>query len=30
MAEAFAKKFGEGRVEASSAGNKPAEKVNPQ
>ena len=29
MAEAFAKKYGNGKVIASSAGNKPAEKVNP-
>ncbi len=29
MAEGFAKKYGEGKIEASSAGNKPAEKVNP-
>ena len=29
MAEAFAKKYGAGKVVASSAGNKPAEKVNP-
>jgi protein-tyrosine-phosphatase len=29
MAEAFAKKYGTGKIEASSAGNKPAEKVNP-
>jgi arsenate reductase len=29
MAEAFAKKYGSGTVEASSAGNKPAERVNP-
>jgi arsenate reductase (thioredoxin) len=29
IAEAFAKKYGEGKIEASSAGNKPAEKVNP-
>jgi protein-tyrosine-phosphatase len=29
MAEAFAKKYGSGKLEAASAGNKPAEKVNP-
>lgn len=29
MAEAFAKKYGENKIDASSAGNKPAEKVNP-
>ena len=29
MAEAFAKKYGEGKITASSAGNKPAETVNP-
>jgi arsenate reductase (thioredoxin) len=29
MAEAFAKKYGGGKVVASSAGNKPAEHVNP-
>ncbi len=29
MAEAFAKKYGEGKINASSAGNKPAETVNP-
>ncbi len=29
MAEAFAKKHGKGKVIASSAGNKPAERVNP-
>jgi protein-tyrosine-phosphatase len=29
MAEAFAKKYGGDKVIASSAGNKPAEKVNP-
>ncbi len=29
MAEAFAKKYGEGNFTALSAGNKPAEKVNP-
>jgi arsenate reductase (thioredoxin) len=29
MAEAFAKKYGEGKIDVSSAGNKPAEKVNP-
>ena len=29
MAEAFAKKYGAGEVFASSAGNKPADKVNP-
>jgi arsenate reductase (thioredoxin) len=29
MAEAFAKKYGAGIIEASSAGNKPADKVNP-
>jgi protein-tyrosine-phosphatase len=29
MAEAFANKYGEGKVIASSAGNKPAEKINP-
>ena len=29
MAEAFAKKYGKDKIEASSAGNKPAEKVNP-
>jgi len=29
MAEAFAKEIGEGKIVASSAGNKPAEKVNP-
>lgn len=29
MAEAFAKKYGEGRILASSAGLKPPEKVNP-
>jgi len=29
MAEAFAKKYGSDRFTASSAGNKPAEKVNP-
>ena len=29
MAEAFAKKFGADRLIASSAGNKPAEKINP-
>ena len=29
MAEAFAKKYGEGKLEASSAGNKPADTVNP-
>lgn len=29
MAEAFAKKYGEGKLEASSAGNKPAATVNP-
>ena len=29
MAEAFAKKYGNGKVIASSAGNKPAERVNP-
>jgi arsenate reductase len=29
MAEAFAKKYGEGKIEASSAGNKPADKINP-
>ncbi len=29
MAEAFAKKYGGDKVEASSAGNKPAEKINP-
>jgi arsenate reductase (thioredoxin) len=29
MAEAFAKKYGEGKITASSAGNKPAEKINP-
>ena len=29
MAEAFARKYGEGKFIASSAGNKPAEKVNP-
>jgi arsenate reductase len=28
MAEAFAKKYGEGKFEVSSAGNKPADKVN--
>ena len=30
MAEAFAKKYGEGKIVASSAGNKPADKVNPK
>ncbi len=29
MAEGFAKKIGEGKIEASSAGNKPAQQVNP-
>jgi arsenate reductase len=29
MAEAFAKKYGNGKIEASSAGNKPAQQVNP-
>jgi arsenate reductase (thioredoxin) len=29
MAEAFAKKYGGGKIEASSAGNKPAQTVNP-
>ena len=29
MAEAFAKKYGEGKITASSAGNKPAETINP-
>ncbi len=29
MAEAFAKKYGQGRFAASSAGNRPAEHVNP-
>lgn len=29
MAEAFAAKYGAGRIVASSAGNKPADKVNP-
>jgi arsenate reductase (thioredoxin) len=29
MAEAFAKKYGANKFEASSAGNKPADKVNP-
>jgi arsenate reductase (thioredoxin) len=29
MAEAFAKKYGEGKFEVSSGGNKPADKVNP-
>ena len=29
IAEAFAKKFGQDKFEASSAGNKPAEKANP-
>ena len=29
MAEGFAKKYGEGKIEASSAGNKPAQQVNP-
>jgi arsenate reductase len=29
MAEAFAKKYGENNINASSAGNKPADKVNP-
>jgi arsenate reductase len=29
MAEAFAKKYGQGKVAPSSAGNKPAEKINP-
>jgi arsenate reductase (thioredoxin) len=29
MAEAFANKYGKGKFEISSAGNKPAEKVNP-
>ena len=29
MAEAFAKLYGKGKIVASSAGNKPAEKVNP-
>ena len=29
MAEAFAKKYGAGKVVSSSAGNKPSEKVNP-
>jgi len=29
MAEAFAKKYGDGKITASSAGNKPAEAVNP-
>jgi arsenate reductase len=29
MAEAFAKKYGKDKIEAFSAGNKPAEKVNP-
>jgi arsenate reductase len=29
IAEAFAKKYGAGKVVASSAGNKPAEKINP-
>jgi arsenate reductase (thioredoxin) len=29
MAEAFAKKYGEDKIIASSAGNKPAEMVNP-
>ena len=29
MAEAFAKKYGDDKVIASSAGNKPADKVNP-
>jgi arsenate reductase (thioredoxin) len=29
MAEAFAKKYGEGKFEVSSAGNKPADNVNP-
>ncbi len=29
MAEAFADKYGKGKVAASSAGNKPADKVNP-
>jgi arsenate reductase (thioredoxin) len=29
MAEAFAKKYGGGKVEASSAGSKPADTVNP-
>jgi arsenate reductase (thioredoxin) len=30
MAEAFAQKYGEGKIVASSAGNKPADKVNPK
>lgn len=30
MAEAFAKKYGEGKIVASSAGNKPADMVNPK
>jgi len=29
MAEAFAKKYGEDAIDASSASNKPAERVNP-
>ena len=29
MAEAFAKKYGAGKLEISSAGNKPADKINP-
>lgn len=29
MAEGFAKKYGEGKIESSSAGNKPAQQVNP-
>ncbi len=29
MAEGVAKKYGEGKIEASSAGNKPAQQVNP-
>jgi arsenate reductase len=29
MAEAFAKKYTNGKIEASSAGNKPAQQVNP-
>lgn len=29
MAEAFVKKYGDGKIAASSAGNKPAETVNP-
>jgi protein-tyrosine-phosphatase len=29
MAEAFAKIYGDGKIIASSAGNKPADKINP-